>query len=196
MRYNSPPAIRHSLLLLAIPLLALLIAGFSALFSLETPANASSLTEIAELLAHPEQYDHQDVVVAGKVTNVQLATNRQGQPAYGFLLQDQAGTLKVISLGQLEVREGDFVIVEGVFSRLRQVGRVIVYNEIKALSVKPLNRLDPDSIKKNRSLSATAAARQSSMGAGPRLFWRMAGASTSITASCPPSTPRTTAKRF
>jgi DNA polymerase III alpha subunit len=111
---------------------------------LETPAVASSLTEIAELLAHPEQYDHQDVVVAGKVTNVQLATNRQGQPAYGFLLQDQAGTLKVVSLGQLEVREGDFVIVEGVFSRLRQVGRVIVYNEIKALSVKPLNRLDPD----------------------------------------------------
>ncbi|MBH0194451.1 MAG: hypothetical protein HP494_02365, partial [Nitrospira sp.] len=95
-----PPAIRHSLLLFAIPLLALLITGFSALFSLETSANASSLTEIAELLAHPEQYDHQDVVVAGKVTNVQLATNRQGQPAYGFLLQDQAGTLKVISLGQ------------------------------------------------------------------------------------------------
>lgn len=138
------PAIRHSLPLLAVTLLILVTIGLSTSFSLKTSANASSLTEIAELLAHPEQYDHQDVVVAGKVTNVQLATNRQGQPAYGFLLQDQAGTLKVISLGQLEVREGDFVIVEGVFSRLRQVGRVIVYNEIKALSVKPLNRLDPD----------------------------------------------------
>ena len=141
---TPPPAIRHSLPLLAVTLLILVITELSTSFSLETSANASSLTEIAELLAHPEQYDHQDVIVAGKVTNVQLATNRQGQPAYGFLLQDQAGTLKVVSLGQLEVREGDFVIVEGVFSRLRQVGRVIVYNEIKALSVKPLNRLDPD----------------------------------------------------
>lgn len=141
---TPPPVIRPSLPLLAVTLLILVTTGLSTAFSLETAANASSLTEIAELLAHPEQYDHQDVVVAGKVTNVQLATNRQGQPAYGFLLQDQAGTLKVISLGQLEVREGDFVIVEGVFSRLRQVGRVIVYNEIKALSVKPLNRLDPD----------------------------------------------------
>jgi cytochrome c-type biogenesis protein CcmE len=141
---TPPPVIRPSLPLLAVTLLILVTTGLSTSFSLETAANASSLTEIAELLAHPEQYDHQDVVVAGKVTNVQLATNRQGQPAYGFLLQDQAGTLKVISLGQLEVREGDFVIVEGVFSRLRQVGRVIVYNEIKALSVKPLNRLDPD----------------------------------------------------
>lgn len=107
-------------------------------------AHAGGLLEIAELLAHPEQFDHQNVVVAGKVTNVQLATTRQGQPAYGFLLQDQAGTVKVISLGQAEVREGDQVIVEGVFSRLRQAGRTIVYNEIKALSVKPLNRLNPD----------------------------------------------------
>lgn len=105
---------------------------------------AAGLLEIAELLAHPEQYDHQDVVVSGAVTNVQLATNRQGQPAYGFLLKDQAGTLKVISLGQADIHEGDQVIVEGVFNRLRQVGRSIVYNEIKALSVKPLNRLNPD----------------------------------------------------
>ncbi len=111
---------------------------------LSSPAAAAGLIEIAELLAHPELYDHQDVVVTGKVMNVQLATNRQGQPAYGFLLQDQAGTLKVVSLGQLEVHEGDQVIVEGVFSRLRQVGRTIVYNEIKALSVKPLTRLNPD----------------------------------------------------
>jgi hypothetical protein len=144
VKLTRPSTIRFFPSLHAITLLVPLIAGFFISSLLETSATGSSLTEIADLLAHPEQYDHQDVVVAGKVTNVQLATNRQGQPAYGFLLQDQAGTLKVVSLGQLEVREGDFVIVEGVFSRLRQVGRVIVYNEIKALSVKPLNRLDPD----------------------------------------------------
>jgi cytochrome c-type biogenesis protein CcmE len=106
--------------------------------------HASSLLEITELLTHPEQYDHQAVVVTGQVTNVQLATNREGQPAYGFLLKDQAGTLKIVSLGQIEVREGDQVIVEGVFSRLRQAGRMIIYNEIKALSIKPMNRLNPD----------------------------------------------------
>ena len=106
--------------------------------------HASGLLEITELLTHPEQYDRQEVVVTGQVTNVQLATNRQGHPAYGFLLKDQAGTLKIITLGQIEVREGDQVIVEGVFSRLRQAGRTIIYNEIKALSIKPMNRLNPD----------------------------------------------------
>jgi len=127
-------------------IMAIVLSATVTVGSISAPpdTSAASLLEIAELLAHPEQYDHQDVVVSGAVTNVQLATNRQGQPAYGFLLKDQAGTLKVISLGQAEVHEGDQVIVEGVFSRLRQVGRSIVYNEIKALSVKPLNRLNPD----------------------------------------------------
>ncbi|ULA62515.1 MAG: hypothetical protein LZF86_40018 [Nitrospira sp.] len=127
-------------------LFAVLAVLLSTPIMIGTPsmATAAGLIEIAELLAHPEQYDHQDVMVSGAVTNVQLATNRQGQPAYGFLLKDQMGTLKVISLGQADVREGDQVIVEGVFNRLRQVGRSIVYNEIKALSVKPLNRLNPD----------------------------------------------------
>ena len=128
----------HASLLMMAPLL-LLVSSF-----MPSLVYASGLLEITELLTHPEQYDRQEVVVTGQVTNVQLATNRQGQPAYGFLLKDPAGTLKVISLGQVEVREGDQVIVEGVFSRLRQVGRTTIYNEIKALSIKPINRLNPD----------------------------------------------------
>ena len=105
---------------------------------------AAGLLDLADIIANPDQYDRQEVVVSGQVTNVQLATNRQGQPAYGFLLKDSAGTIKVIGLGQVEVKEGDQVIVEGIFSRLRQAGRTIIYNEIKALSIKSLNRLNPD----------------------------------------------------
>ena len=122
-------------------LIALLLLAF---ISVPLLLHASGLLEITELLTHPEQYDRQEVVVTGQVTNVQLATNREGHPAYGFLLKDQAGMLKIISLGQIEVREGDQVIVEGVFSRLRQARRTIIYNEIKALSIKPMNRLNPD----------------------------------------------------
>jgi hypothetical protein len=136
----KPVSIQQSRI--SVPPLALLLLLAFILIPLHV--HASGLLEITELLTHPEQYDRQEVVVSGQVTNVQLATNRQGEPAYGFLLKDQAGTLKVISLGQIEVREGDQVIVEGVFSRLRQAGRTIIYNEIKALSIKPMNRLNPD----------------------------------------------------
>jgi hypothetical protein len=105
---------------------------------------AATLTEVTDLLAHPDQYDHQIVTVSGKVANFQLATNREGRPAYGFLLQSSTGTVKVVGLGKAEVREGDYVIVEGVFSRLRQAGRTIVYNEIKATSVQSMTRMNPD----------------------------------------------------
>lgn len=109
-------------------------------------ALAASLTEMAELLAHPEQYDHQVVTVSGQVTNIQLATNREGNPAYGFLLKSEGGTLKVVALGKSHVRDGDYVIVEGVFTRLRQVGRTVVYNEIRAKSVQSMSSLNPDLI--------------------------------------------------
>ncbi len=129
-------AFRHSLSALPLVLAACVL--------LPPIVSASGLLDLADIIAHPDQYDRQEVVVSGQVTNVQLATNRQGQPAYGFLLKDSSGTVKVIGLGQAEVKEGDQVIVEGIFSRLRQAGRTIIYNEIKALSIKSLNRLNPD----------------------------------------------------
>ena len=106
--------------------------------------SASSMVEVTELLAHPDHYDRQAVTVSGRVTSFQLATNREGQPAFGFLLHDSAGTVKVVGLGKAEVREGDYVVVEGIFSRLRQAGRAIVYNEIKATSVQSMTRMNPD----------------------------------------------------
>jgi len=114
------------------------------LASLPGTASAGGMLEIAELLSHPDQYDKQIVVVAGRVTNLQIAMNRQGQLAYGFLLNATNGSVKVVGLGKAEVHDGDQVIVEGIFSRLRQSGRAIIYNEIKANNIQPLDRLNPD----------------------------------------------------
>ena len=114
------------------------------LASLPEPASAGGMLEIADLLSHPDQYDKQLVVVVGKVTSLQIATNRQGHLAYGFLLNDADGSVKVVGLGKAEVHDGEQVIVEGVFSRLRQVGRAMIYNEIKASSIRTLDRLNPD----------------------------------------------------
>jgi hypothetical protein len=121
-----------------------LFAGLCLFILAPTSARAVGMTEIEELLAHAEQYDHQNVVVVGRVANLQIATNRQGQLAYGFLLKDKDSTVKVVGLGKADVHEGDLVVVEGVFSRLRQVGRAIIYNEIKASLIRPLERLNPD----------------------------------------------------
>jgi hypothetical protein len=108
---------------------------------LPVPGRAEVL-EVTEVIAHPQHYDRKEVVVMGQVNNVQLVTDKQGQPAFQFYLKDSSGTLKVIS--RIEVLEGDQVIVEGTFTRRRQGGRIAVYNEVTAVTVRPLNQLDAD----------------------------------------------------
>jgi hypothetical protein len=116
------------------------------LICLGSPASlhAGDIVELADLLAHPDQYDKQAVAVVGEVADLQTATTRDGQSAYGFLLKAGGGTVKVIGLGKTAVRDGAQVVVEGTFNRLRQGGRTVVLNEIKAELVRPLARLTPD----------------------------------------------------
>jgi hypothetical protein len=102
----------------------------------------AELLELTEVIAHPQHYDRKEVVVMGQVTDVQPVTNKQGQPAFQFLLRGSAGTLKVIS--RMAVQDGDQVIVEGTFTRRRQGGRLAVYNEVSAVVIRPLNQFDAD----------------------------------------------------
>jgi hypothetical protein len=134
------------MLILTMPRLLsfLMIVGLLPLISLAPCAAGAGMVEVADLVTHPDQYDKQMVIVVGRVTSIQTAENRQGQSAYGFLLKDANGTVKVIGLGKTDIHEGEQVIVEGVFSRLRQAGRAIVYNEIKANTIRPIDRLHPD----------------------------------------------------
>jgi hypothetical protein len=125
-------------------LFCLMILSLFSLILLPAHPAGAGMVEVADLVTHPDQYDKQMVIVVGRVTSIQTAENRQGQAAYGFLLKDTNGTVKVIGLGKTDVHEGELVIVEGVFSRLRQAGRAIVYNEIKANSIRPIDRLHPD----------------------------------------------------
>lgn len=114
------------------------------LFGWPPPTVAGGILELADLLAHPEQYDKQIVAVVGEVTNLQTATTRDGRSVYGFLLKAGGGTVKVTGVGDASVRDGEHVVVEGVFNRLRQGGRAAVLNEIKAELVRPVTRFNPD----------------------------------------------------
>jgi hypothetical protein len=119
-----------------------MVFGFVSLLLIWAPAGAE-LLEVADVIAHPQHYDRKEVVVMGQVSGIQPVTDKQGRPAFQFLLKDNAGTLKVIS--RTEVQEGDQVIVEGTFTRRRQGGRLAVYNEVNAVVIRPINnQLDAD----------------------------------------------------
>jgi hypothetical protein len=121
---------------------ALLLTLFASLLSV--PFVSAGLLEMADLMAHPEVYDHKAVVVIGLVKDVQLVIDQKGEPTFKFLLADGVGTLKVTS--RIQVQNGDQVIVEGTFTRRRQGGRLTVYNEVNASSILPLNEFNSDLI--------------------------------------------------
>jgi cytochrome c-type biogenesis protein CcmE len=104
----------------------------------------ADLLEMADLMAHPEVYDHKTVVVIGLVRDVQLVMDQKGEPTFKFLLADDDGALKVTS--RIQVQNGDQVIVEGTFTRRRQGGRLTVYNEVNAFTIRPLNQFNSDLI--------------------------------------------------
>jgi len=106
------------------------------------PLGSASLLQMTDLVTHPEVYDHKAVVVIGLVKDVQMVIDQNGQPTYQFLLADGVGTLKVIS--RIQVQNGDQVIVEGMFTRRRQGGRLAVYNEVNAFTIRPLNQFYSD----------------------------------------------------
>ena len=118
-----------------------MVFGLVSLLLTTAPA-AAELLEVADVIARPQHYDRKEVVVMGQVSAVQTITDKQGQPAFQFLLKDNAGTLKVTS--RVPVQDGDQVIVEGTFTRRRQGGRIAVYNEVSAVLVRPLNQFDAD----------------------------------------------------
>lgn len=120
--------------------LAFLLALFIHL--LFVPLGGAGLLEMADLMAHPEVYDHKAVVVIGLVKDVHLVIDQKGEQTFKFLLADGVGTLKVTS--RIEVQNGDQVIIEGMFTRRRQGGRLTVYNEVNALTIRPLNQLNFD----------------------------------------------------
>jgi cytochrome c-type biogenesis protein CcmE len=106
------------------------------------PLGNANLLEMADLVAHPEVYDHKTVVVVGLVKDVQLAIDQNGEPTFKFLLVDEVGTLKVTS--RIPVQNGEQIIVEGTFTRRRQGGRLTVYNEVSAFTIRPLNQFNSD----------------------------------------------------
>lgn len=126
---------------------ALSVAGLFLLLCLAPAvAKAGGMLELAELVSHPEQYDQQMVAVTGQVTNLRVATNRAGKQVYGFLLKEGESLVRVFGVGRASIHEGEHIVVEGVFHRLRGAGRGPSYNQIKANLIRSLERLHPDLI--------------------------------------------------
>jgi hypothetical protein len=93
------------------------------------PLPAAALeTTAAEILKNPERFDQQAVTLRGTMSRLDVRTSRKGNPYYTFTVQD----LPVFSFGMPPCRNGAAVTVDGVFRKIKQVGRYTFHNEIDA----------------------------------------------------------------
>ena len=76
----------------------------------------SVLVSVSELLADPERFNGQPVIVSGTISNYREGATSRGSRYYTFDLSDGTETVVVIALGEPPCQSGA-VTVEGTFER-------------------------------------------------------------------------------
>lgn len=78
------------------------------------------------------------MVVTGTVSRLEPRVSQRGNPYYTFLLRDGRSSVAVFSYGSPEIREGARVEVEGIFLKVKRVGRHTFQNQVDARRIRPL----------------------------------------------------------
>jgi len=104
---------------------------FITVLNFYTCTNAQVLT-ISEIINNPDRYHLKNVKVKGEVLDVKHKISRKGNEYTVFVLFDGGARIKVFTFGSPQINVGDKVKVEGVFYKVKYVGRYTFYNEIDA----------------------------------------------------------------
>lgn len=91
-------------------------------------------TSPTAILADPDHFDAQSIIISGTVADVQERVSRAGNPYYTLDLSDGKQAIRVFSFGRAPCRAGT-VTVEGTFNKVKRQGQYTFYNEVTATRV-------------------------------------------------------------
>jgi RecJ-like exonuclease len=114
-----------------LPLVRFFILLLTAVLTFYVYANAQVLT-VSEIINNPDKYHLKTVQVKGEVLDVKHKVSKRGNEYTVFVLSDGKKSLNVFTFGTPEINVGDKVKVEGIFYKVKYVGRYTFYNEIDA----------------------------------------------------------------
>jgi RecJ-like exonuclease len=114
-----------------LPLIRFLVLLLTTVLTFYVYANAQVLT-VSEIINNPDKYHLKTVQVKGEVLDVKHKVSKRGNPYTVFVLSDGKKSLNVFTFGTPEINVGDKVKVEGIFYKVKYVGRYTFYNEIDA----------------------------------------------------------------
>ncbi len=101
-------------------------------------AARADLVQVKDLLAQPDKWHGQPVVVAGIVSQLDARTSQRGNAYYTFVLTDGLASVKVFSYGVPQIKETSRVQVEGTYLKVKRVGKYTFQNQVDARRIQPL----------------------------------------------------------
>ncbi|HOL21398.1 MAG TPA: DUF3127 domain-containing protein [bacterium] len=116
----------------------------SFLFALEVLSPLPEKTSIKQILDNPDKFHQKEVLIEGKISNLQLKVSKAGNSYVTFLVSDNYNnSIKVFAWGhekinQHNIKNGDEIEIRGIFMSVKYVGKYRFYNEIEAQDIKRL----------------------------------------------------------
>ena len=98
--------------------------------------------KISQIKENPDKYDKQYISTEGYIENIKKKISKKGNKYTTFYITDEENnSLKVFMWGwedieKQKIEEGNKVEVEGIFRKVKYLGRYRFYNEIEADSVR------------------------------------------------------------
>lgn len=102
----------------------------------------SQKVKIKRIKENPDKYDKQYISTEGYIKNIKKKTSKKGNKYTTFYITDKENnSLKVFMWGwkdieKQKIEKGDKVKVEGIFRKVKYVGKYRFFNEIEAKTVK------------------------------------------------------------
>ena len=95
-------------------------------------AARADLIAVKDLLAQPDKWHGQPVVVTGVVSRLDARTSQRGNHYYTFVLTEGLASVNVFSYGSPQIRDTNRVQVEGTYLKVNRVGRYTFHNQVNA----------------------------------------------------------------
>ncbi len=95
-------------------------------------AARSDLVAVKDLLAQPDKWHGQPVMVTGVVSRLDARTSQRGNAYYTFVLTDGLASVNVFSSGTPQMKDTNRVQVEGTYLKVKRVGKYTFQNQVDA----------------------------------------------------------------
>ena len=97
---------------------------------------AAEETTVEEIIANKETYDEKEVSVSGAVSTPRFRASRRGKPYMTFpLLGDSKGRINVLFWGDIKLKTGKKIKVQGVYRKIMEMGKYTFRDVIEASEI-------------------------------------------------------------